>query len=258
MQTFVYVLVTLCANLTAVISSDTTGNQSANWAGGLGIMLGIYLAGGISGAHLNPAISLVLCLFRGFPLRKVAFYVTSQCLGAFLAALVAYGIYRDAVLAFDGGTLDASKNGSGKAFMTGLSTDFGRGARFGNEFVATSILAGAILALGDDANAPPGAGMHALIVGLVVVLLGMAFSSPTGACLNPARDFGPRLAALAVGYGKEVFTADNGWWIWGSWAATISGALTGGLIYDSFVFVGSESPVNYALRKKRRRKIREE
>ena len=251
-------LVTLCANLSAIISSDTGGYQSANWAGGLGIMLGIYIAGGISGAHLNPAISLVLCLFRGFPMRKASIYITSQCIGAFLAALVAYGIYRDGILAFDSGTLNATRDGTGKAFLTGLSSDFGSGARFANEFVATSILAGAILALGDDANAPPGAGMHALIVGLVVVLLGMAFAYPTGACLNPARDFGPRLAALAMGYGKEVFTAGYGWWIWGAWVATISGALTGGLIYDAFVFVGSESPVNYALRKKRRRKIQEE
>lgn len=154
--------------------------------------------------------------------------------------------------------MNASRNGSGKAFLTGVTTDIGSGARFANEFVATSILAGAILALGDDANAPPGAGMHALIVGLVVVLLGMAFAYPTGACLNPARDFGPRLAALAVGYGKGVFTVDNGWWIWGGWVATISGALTGGFIYDAFVFVGSESPVNHALRKKRRKNIQGE
>ena len=64
--------------------------------------------------------------------------------------------------------------------------------------------------------------------------------------MNPARDLGPRLVAIAVGYPTSLFTAGNNWWIWGPWCATICGALVGGLVYDLCVFRGSESPVKHS------------
>jgi aquaglyceroporin related protein len=261
------VLIGICTNLAVQTSVDTAGSyQSTNWAWGLSVMIGIYLAGGISGGHLNPAISLMLSLYRGFPLRKAVVYVIAQLFGAFLAGLVAYAIYQDAIIAFDnlggqssadGGSIKAIglfAGGSGKSFFTQPAPFAGVGAGFANEFVATAILACAILALGDDSNAPPGAGMHALIVGLVVTVLSMAFGYNTGACLNPARDFGPRVATAIVGYGSQVFTVSDAWWIYGPWGATISGALMGGLLYDVAIFVGGESPVNYP--RIRRRKVK--
>lgn len=77
-------------------------------------------------------------------------------------------------------------------------------------------------------------------------------------CLNPVRDFGPRLVALTVGYGGETFTARNGWWFWGGWVATISGCLVGAVLYDTFIFIGGESPINYAPRRRMRAKLKEE
>lgn len=109
--------------------------------------------------------------------------------------------------------------------------------------------------------------MHAFIIGLLVSTLLMAFSkcsdvetSPyvllnscsgynTGGTLNPVRDLGPRLAALAMGYPTSIFNAGSAWWIWGGWCATISGALIGAGVYDICIFVGGESPVNYSRRK---------
>ena len=89
--------------------------------------------------------------------------------------------------------------------------------------------------------------MHAFIIGLLTVVLIMALGSNTGGCFNPARDLGPRLAAMALGYpASEVFTAYHNWWIWGAWVATITGGLTGGLLYDLCVFKGGESPINYS------------
>ena len=122
--------------------------------------------------------------------------------------------------------------GSGKSFFTQPASFASVGAGFASEFVATGILTSAILALGNDSNAPPGAGMHALIVGLVVTVLTMAFGYNTGACLSPTRDFGPRVATAAVGHGAEVFTVRQAWSIYGAWGATISGALVGGFLYD--------------------------
>jgi aquaglyceroporin related protein len=88
------------------------------------------------------------------------------------------------------------------------------------------------------------------ILGLVIVVLSMAFGYNTGAAMNPSRDFGPRLAILVVGYGNDVFR--NGYWVYGPWAATISGAVFGGFLYDAAIFVGGESPVNYPRRRIRR------
>ena len=240
-------------------SKDTAGTyQSTNWSWGLGITIGIYIAGGISGAHLNPAISLTLCLYRGFPFRKALIYISAQVIGGILAGLLAYGIYRDAILAFDvsGGAAGLFAGGTGKAFVTQPAPFVSVVTGFANEFVGTAILSCAILALGDDSNAPPGAGMHAFIVGLVVTVLTMAFGYNTGACLNPARDFGPRVATAMVGYGGEIFMARNAWWVWGAWGATVTGALVGGLLYDGAIFVGGESPVNYPRSRRRRAKAR--
>jgi len=264
MQTMVAVLLGLCTNLAVQTSNETSGIYlSSNWAWGLGVTIGIYIAGGISGAHLNPAISLILCLYRGFPFRKAMVYITAQVFGAFLAGIIAYGVYKDAIGAFNttGGSVGAdggsaspvglSAGGTGTSFFSQPAAFAGVGTGFANEFVATAILACAILALGDDSNAPPGAGMHALIVGLLVTVLSMAFGYNTGPCLNPARDFGPRIAAAVVGYGGEVFTVENAWWIYGAWGGTVSGGLVGGLFYDAAIFVGGESPVNYPRGKRR-------
>ncbi|KAL2065575.1 hypothetical protein VTL71DRAFT_3245 [Oculimacula yallundae] len=267
LATMVAVLIGLCTNLAVQTSNETSGSyQSTNWAWGLGITIGIYIAGGISGGHLNPAISLMLCLYRGFPFRKALVYITAQVFGAFLAGLIAYGVYKDAINAFNavGGSIGAkgggtspvglSTGGTGTSFFSQPASYAGAGTGFANEFVATAILACAILALGDDSNAPPGAGMHAFIVGLLVTVLSMAFGYNTGACLNPARDLGPRLAAAAVGYGGQVFTSNNAWWIYGAWGATVTGGLVGGFLYDAAIFVGGESPLNYPREKRRKAK----
>lgn len=124
------------------------------------------------------------------------------------------------------------------------------------ELLGTAVLTCTIIALGDSHNSPPGAGMHAFIIGLVVVALNMAFAWPTRGCFNPARDLGPRLAALAVGYPVSSFSAWHSWWIWGGWLAPITGALAGALAYDVCIFKGGESPVNYSVSRWRHKRLR--
>ncbi|KAA8570133.1 hypothetical protein EYC84_002464 [Monilinia fructicola] len=130
-------------------------------AWGLGITVGIYIAGGISGAHLNPAISLMLCIYRGFPLRKAFIYILAQIMGGFLAGLIAYGIYQDAIAQYNssggilsnGQVVNLLEGGTGTSFYTQPESFASPASSFFNEFVATGILACAILALGDDSNA---------------------------------------------------------------------------------------------------------
>lgn len=212
-------------------------------------MVGIYIAGGISGAHLNPAISIMLYIYRGFPLRKIPAYVIAQLLGAFLAALIAFGLFQEDIIAYGGS--DLGKSGTLSSFITyPRYSQIGGATAFFTEFTGTSILAVAVLALGDDTNAPPGAGMNALVLGLIITVLSMAFGYNTGAALNPTRDLGPRLAVFALGYGSDVFT--NGYWVYGPWVATITGAIFGAFLYDAAIFVGGESPVNYPRRRIKR------
>ncbi|KAG9763045.1 aquaporin, partial [Aureobasidium melanogenum] len=220
--------------------------QNMYWGWGLAVMLGIYISGGSSGAHLNPAVSIPLWIYRGFPARKLPVFVLFQILGAFTGGLIAIAIYRDAILYSDGGLIGSS---TGIQIYTQPKDYVKPATAFFTEFAGTAILVCSILALGDDSNSPPGAGMHAFIIGLLTIALIMSLGSNTGGCFNPVRDFGPRLAAMAMGYGTEIFTAYHNWWIWGAWGATISGGIAGGVLYDTCIFKGGESPVNYTPKK---------
>lgn len=148
-----------------------------NLAWGLGYMVGIYIAGGVSGAHLNPAISIALSIFRGFPLRKCGLYIVAQFLGAITAAGLAYCLYRDSIL-----NVSESPNlgAIGLGFFTEPRSYVSGATAFFDEFVATAILLCAIFAMGDDNNAPPGAGMHSFIIGLLIFVLSVCFGFNTG------------------------------------------------------------------------------
>lgn len=153
-------------------------------------------------------------------------------------ALTSTRLYRDAIYAVDPGlTLEMTGSAlfpKGPAFTTV--------GGFFNDFVYMAIYVCVAFALGDDQNSPPGQGMTALIFGFTGFVTMVALGYNTGLGISPARDLGPRLVGLWAGY-DEAFK--SGYWAYGSWGASISGALVGGFIYDLFIFVGGESPVNY-------------
>lgn len=225
-------------------------------------MIAIYIAGGVSGAHLNPAISIMLYIYRGFPLSKMPAYVSAQMIGAFLATIITFTLFRPGLLALQARELivqgqqsvifDVSSMPPASSVLVNFLTYprqiwIGTGTAFMTEFVGTTILAVTVLALGDDTNAPPGAGMNAFIVGLLVATLGMAFGSNTGLAMNPARDFGPRVALAVLGYSADPHPSLFADWYWlrVNWIAPICGTTFGGFLYDSMIFIGGESPVNY-------------
>lgn len=258
------------ANLAFTVSRGTAGSgDTSNWAWGFATMIAIYVAGGVSGAHLNPAISTMLYIYRGFPLAKIPVYVSAQMLGAFLATLITFTIFRPGLLALQAQSmiaqgqnpvvLDAASMPQASAVLANFLTFprqpwIGTGTAFLTELVGSTILAVAVLALGDDTNAPPGAGMNAFIVGLLIAVLGMAFGSNTGLAMNPARDFGPRVALSVLGYNSFPNTSlfADGYWFHVNWLAPLCGTTLGGFLYDSMIFVGGESPVNYPAKRIRR------
>ncbi|KAL1306596.1 hypothetical protein AAFC00_005280 [Neodothiora populina] len=244
---FVATAITVYIGLAASLSKTTSNGQYGSFetqslAWGFGTMFGIYVAGGVSGAHLNPAISITLSLFRGFPWRRCGIYIVAQLLGGLVAAAISFAVYHDAIYNFDP-TLSPEK--SGIALFTLPQPFISVSTAFFNEFVAGVILMTVLLALGDDTNAPPGAGMNAFILGLLVTTLIWCSAYQTGLALNPARDFGPRLVALWMGYPRSIFTGYNWWWLWGGFIAPLVGCITGCTVYDTMVFSGGESPLNY-------------
>jgi aquaglyceroporin related protein len=185
----------------------------------------------------------MLSVFRGFPARRVPVYIVAQLVGAFTGALLAFAVYRDEILHLDGALLPET---TGIAFYTQPKDWISNPTAFFTEFLGSAVIGCSILALGDSGNSPPGAGMHAFIIGLLTTTVTMSLGYSTGGAFNPVRDLGPRLATMAVGYPTSIFTAHQNWWIWGPWCATITGTLVGALVYDMCIFKGGESPVNYS------------
>ncbi|KAI0837528.1 aquaporin-like protein [Hypoxylon sp. FL0890] len=230
---------TLAVNLSANQETKYGTYETECWAWGFAWMFGIYLGGGVSGAHMNPAISINLWIFRGFPWRSCLIYIIAQFAGSLVAGALAYGIYRDSIL-----HVDPTMSNTAKSFFSTPQEWVSFGTAFFDQVVGGAIMMIAVFALGDDQNNPPGAGTHALVLGLLVTTLKFTLGYTIGSALNPASDFGPRVVAWAVGYrGPETFQTT--WWFWGPWAATLLGSFIGCIIYDGLIFVGTESPINY-------------
>jgi MIP family channel proteins len=234
-----FILILFGAGVVAqnVVSKGSAGSYLAiNLAWGLGVVMGCYVSAGVSGAHLNPAVTLAAAVHRGFPWRKVLPYVAGQLVGAFLAAAVVYLTYREGLTAFDGGVRQVlGPQGTAGIFATypqPYLTTFPGG--FIDQIVGTAILIAVILGITDSRNAPAPAGLAPVIVGLLVVGIGMAFGVNCGYAINPARDLGPRLFTAMAGWGSEVFRAGNHWW-WVPVVAPLIGGVLGGWIYDGLV-----------------------
>ncbi|MCC7044986.1 MAG: MIP family channel protein [Acidobacteria bacterium] len=220
-----------------VLSGEANGVYlSINLAWGLAVMFGCYVAGGVSGAHLNPAVTMALAVHRGFPWGKVGPYVLGQFAGAFAASLVVYLTYYEAINAFDGGarqvTGEFATAGIWATYPQAFLSTFPGG--FIDQVVGTALLVGVIFAIADKRNTPPPAGLGPVIVGLLVVVIGMTFGYNAGYAINPARDLAPRLFTAIFGWGSEVFRAGNGWW-WVPVVAPVIGAILGGWVYDLLV-----------------------
>src|SRR5579871_6836016 len=167
------------------------GYTNITLAWGLAVTMGIYIAGKISGAHLNPAVTISMAIYRNFEWRKVAPYIVAQTLGAFLAAALVYWNYLPAFQAVDPGLEHTA--GIFTTFPAFPQVPF---AGLLDQTLGTALLMMMILAITEERNLPPSPmnfHVSAVLIGLVVVVIGMAFGGIHGYAINPARDFGPRL-----------------------------------------------------------------
>jgi glycerol uptake facilitator protein len=208
---------------------------------GMAVTFAIYVAGGITGAHINPAVTLAFATFRGFPWTKVPGYIISQVLGAVGGAALVYWVYHDAIRAFEGEAGITRDGGVGSVgiFVTGPAGYIGNyGDAILSEAVGTAFLLIFVFAVVDLMNLPPRANLAPLIIGLCVFAIGMSFGANTGYAINPARDFGPRVLTWLEGWGSAAFPGDFGelsayWWV--PIVGPIVGAIVGALLYELFI-----------------------
>ena len=199
-------------------------NITLGW--GLAVTMGIYVAGKISGAHLNPAITLALAVFRGFPWRKVVPYSVAQTAGALAAAALVYWNYLPAFRQVDPQLVHTAGIFTTFPAFPGLIQ-----AGFLDQLIGTALLVLLVFAVTDEFNMPPGANLAPLMIGLIVVAIGMSFGGMHGYAINPARDFGPRLFTVLAGFHNNGLTdGARVWWV--PIIAPLLGGLVGAALYD--------------------------
>ncbi|KAJ7099682.1 putative aquaporin 4 [Mycena epipterygia] len=231
------------SSVTAVAPSQKGSYLSINFGWAIGTALGVWVSAGISGGHINPAVTLALATWRGFPWKKVPVYFLSQLMGGLVGAALVYANYIHAIDLFEGGrhirTLNTASLFStySLAYMTNVSCFF-------SEFLATAILLIVVLATTDNHNSPPPPGLLPLVLFILILGIGASLGMETGYAMNPARDLGPRLLTSMVGYGTQVYNFRSQYWLWCPVIATFLGAQAGTLFYDILLFNGPESRIN--------------
>ncbi|KAI9479308.1 aquaporin9 putative [Coemansia mojavensis] len=233
--TAVFVLMGCGANLTYTV---LTSNAESAWVGnalgwGIGLMLGVFVAGGVSGAMLNPAVALSFAGYRGLPWIQVPFYFFAEFAGAFVGALLAYACFAHSLDPFDGYNRQIyGPFGSAGAFGNFARPFIGNGAAFLSEAVGTGLLVLGIFAI-TDTNNFPARSCTPIAIGLLLTGLALSIGYPTGYSFNPARDLGPRCAA-AIWYGSGVFTF-HGSYTWVPVAAPMAGGILGATAYEALI-----------------------
>ncbi|XP_049902170.1 aquaporin-10a isoform X1 [Epinephelus moara] len=262
--TFVLLLFGCSAAAQVKTSRDTKGQfLSVNMAFSVGVMSAMYLTKGITGAHLNPAVTLSFCVLGQVPWRRLVPYSLSQLLGAYMASGLVYLVYYDAIMEFSGGVLTVyGPNETASIFATYPSEYLTLGRSFldqvsgrilvtfsaltvpplfnsifiymCHQVVGTGMLMLCILCLDEKRNTPAPSELIPPIVAVIVLGISMSMSANCGAAINPARDLGPRLLTLTAGWGTEVFTCYN-YWFWVPLVAPLLGGVIGSFMYLIFI-----------------------
>lgn len=216
------------------------------WGWAFAVAFGIYVAGGISGAHLNPAVTLAFALRRKFPWKKVLPYWFAQLAGAFVGAALVYAVYFEAIDAFNKASKTARDAAGGLATFSIFATfpaPYFHGNNLGpflDQVVGTMFLVMLIAAVVDDRNMGSFAKHLApLMVGFLVAAIGISYGANAGYAINPARDLGPRLFAWLAGWGQLAMPGTVpgafSWYFWVPIIGPLVGGIVGVIVYDVFI-----------------------
>lgn len=244
----------------SVAAAVVTGAQVGVWqvavVWGFGVSLAIYATAAISGAHLNPAVSLAMAVFRPseFPKQRLLPYWGAQLLGAILAGLVVLAVFGSFIERFedDHGLVRGEAGSQASAMVFGeyfpnpavFGTDAAAFdlvsplAAAGVEAFGTGVLVFLIFALVDRRNSDrPGASLAPFFIGFTVAVLISLFAPITQGAWNPARDFGPRIVSYLAGWDSIAIPGPrNGFWVY--IIGPLAGGLIGAAIYEHLVRPG--------------------
>ena len=232
---------------TAVTSGATAGVFQVAIVWGLGIAIAIYLTSALSGAHLNPAVTLSLATWTHFSKKLAAPYMVAQFCGAFVAAIVLYFIFSDALGSFEqavgiargrpGSEASAMvfgeffPNPGGRPLTALAKLRMSAFSAFAAEAIATAILLLVFCCVTDKRNHSHPKGLTALTIGLTVTLLMCLLSPFTMGCFNPARDLGPRVFSSLAGWGTIPFQVNGLGWLTVYIIGPLLGGWLGGAVY---------------------------
>ena len=252
---FLGTLILVFFGVGAVNAAVLAGAQQGLWqvavVWGVAIALAIYTVGAVSGAHINPAITVAMALWRGFPGAKVAPYVFSQVAGAACGSLILYALFHGLIAHFEAAQgLVRGAPGSELSAMV-FGEYFPNPAIIGTgpeahrqvshltamlgEAVGTALLAGFVFALTEPRNPVAPRWMVPLFIGLAVSIIISIIAPLTQAGLNPARDFGPRLVSYALGWGRIAIPGPRGGFFTVYILSPLVGAALGAGVYQAMV-----------------------
>jgi glycerol uptake facilitator protein len=208
------------------------------WA--FAVIIAVYVSGGVSGAHLNPAVTLAMAAKRSFGWTKAGVYIVAQLIGAFLGALAVYLVYRDGLVAAGMPNVWSTGPGSvfGASFWGDVSSSSGSmgaysmATAFIAEVIGTAVLLWGILGSGDMKNMGVGGNLGPFIVGGTVLAVGLSLGGPSGYSINPARDLGPRIFGALVG---TTGLFDGMYWLLVPVIGPFVGGVLGIFTYDWFI-----------------------
>ncbi|OAV92681.1 hypothetical protein PTTG_07665 [Puccinia triticina 1-1 BBBD Race 1] len=232
----------------SAISASPKGDYATQCIGSaIAVMIGVYVAGGISGGHLNPTVTISLAVFREFPWQKVIPYCTAQVFGGLMGSLTIQLIYAGGLDVYEGGegirTISGPSSTAG-FFLSYPAPYMSNFCSFFQQFLDSTIVLLFIMAIGDRTNSPPPDGISPIVFMCVVIGVAFALGSQTSYALNPALDLASRIVVTCMGYGTSHWSFRDQYWIWNNWVSNLLGALFGCFLYDFFIYEGDDSPLN--------------
>lgn len=218
------------------------------WGWAFAVAFAVWVAGGVSGAHINPAVTLAFALRRKFSWRKVLPYWFAQTIGCFVGAALVFLVYRYAIDAYNLASHTPKDSGQALASYSIFATfpaPYYDGSIVGplvDQIVGTGFLLLFVVAVIDIRNTAAGSNLGPLIIGFVVAAIGISFGANAGYAINPARDFGPRLFAYLAGWGQVALPGTYSapgfsfsWYFWIPIVGPLIGGVLGVIVYDLFI-----------------------
>lgn len=227
---FIMNVIGIGATNQVLLSSGTYGtwmNLTICW--GIAVMFGFQASAGVSGGHLNPAVTLAVIVYHGMPAWKLPGYAIGQTVGSFLGAAAIYALNYNHLMEIDP-TQTSTRVIYGSYPTEGVSNI----TAFYSEVLSSALLMMCLFVIFDKTNYPSGMQGAPFALMLLIVAMGNSIGYNTGPSMNPARDFGARLFSSFAGWGSEVFSL-NHYYFWIPLVAPCIGTLLGGLVYILFI-----------------------